>query len=236
MSFTDCEECEHYEDEDECLGCFHSDDWVDNFVPITPEKKEDRAKEQKRKFIASITKEEISIVPSPEFMDRLKLAWKFATKVEHENDKLFCVYCGKDYLMASDTYRLAKIEADCLEEFVGKHIVWDDVEHKLYVRPADHVSPLSDGQAQEVLDNAKGYEIKGLKSTMPFKDIPLDGIDKSETHVRLNYAVRLNKSYVNDVLDAIPDDEEIIIIHGGKLEAIRIKALGIDAVILPVRE
>lgn len=75
MTFTDCEDCENYEDTDECLGCVYYDDWVDNFVPISPEKKAAVANEKRAN--ALIPKEEVSAEPSLEFMEKFKTAWKF---------------------------------------------------------------------------------------------------------------------------------------------------------------
>ena len=234
--FTDCEDCENYENEDECLGCVHYDDWVDKFVPISSGKKAERANEQKREFLSKMMKDEVFMNLTPEFADRLKLAWKFVPKVEKENDKFYCVYCIKGYLMSVDGFRMAKIEAECPDELIGKHIVWDDLENKIYSRPADHVTPLSDGRGQELLNKAIGYEIKGIKSEIPFSDVNPGGERDKWHDIRLCGLIRLNREYVSDVLETIPDDEEIIVSYKCKEDPIRIKALGIDALILPIRE
>ena len=235
----DCEECDNYEDVDTCYDCEHNPNLFCRFEDIDPVKKAERAARHKKQFIASVPKAEVFITPTPEFMKKLKLAWKFAMKAEREGEKLFCVYCGKGYLLATDTFRMARIDADCPKEIIGKHIILDDVEDKLYSKPDDHTSVLSNGQAQVIIDNVIGWEIKGLKSTMPFEDCQVERskwTKEDHSHVSFNNVCKLNKAYVEDVLDAIPDDEEITIVYKGKEDAIRIKALGIDALILPIRE
>jgi len=234
--FTDCEDCENYENEDECLGCVHYDDWVDNFIPISREKKAERSKKERQEFLSQIPKEIITIGLTPEFMNQLSLAWKFATKIEQLNSKLFCVYCTKDHLMACDTFKAAKIDCDAPAELVGKHIVWDVDENRLYVRPNDYVTPLSDGQFQAVFDKAAGREIRGIKSSIPFSDVNPDGEKDRWNDIRLNNSIRLNREYVSDVFDAIHDDEEIVVIYKGNHDLVKIKAMGIEAIILPIRE
>ena len=238
MSFAevDCEKCDNYEDYGACISCMHSPNLEDNFESSSPEKKVERVKEHRAKFITSIPKEEVSIEPTPEFMERLKLAWKFTPTVESENERHYCVYCGKNYLMSTDQYRMARIDADCPKEFIDRHLVWDDLENKLYIRAAKYETVLSNGQAQELLDKSEGWKITGIKSSIPFKDIqPSEGDDVKDGKVTLCNIVRLKKFYVNDVLEIIPDDELITVTYKGMVDAIRIKALGIDALILPIR-
>ena len=234
--FTDCEDCENYENEDECLGCVHYDDWTDNFTPISQDKKAEQAKAHKQEFLSQISKDGISILPNPKFMDRLTLAWKFVPKVEQLNGKLFCVYCTKNYLMACDTFKAAKIDCIVPNDLIGKHVVWDDDEKRLYVRKVDHVSPLSDGQFQAVFDKTVGREIKGIKSLIPFSDVQPDGVRDKWNDVRLNGSIRLNRECVSDIFDAIPDNEEIVVIYKGNRDRVKIKARGIEAIILPIRE
>ena len=234
--FTDCEDCENYEDEDECLGCVHYDDWVDNFTPISLDKKAERTKKERQEFISQIPKEVVSMELTPEFINKLSLAWKFATKIEQLNAKLFCVYCTEKHLMACNTFEAAKIDCTVPDELVGTHIVWDADENRIYVRNEDHVSPLSDGQFQAVFDKTIGYEIRGNKCSMSFSDVHPDMEKDKWNDVRLNGSIRLNREYVNAVFDEIPDDEEITIIYKGDRDPIKIKAIGIEVIILPIRE
>ena len=232
---VDCEECIHFEDEDECLGCVHYDEWFDKFVQITPAQKLERANERKRLFHAHIPKEEVPIILSPEFMERLNIAWKFVPPVEKENFKLYCVYCGQGYLMSSDAFRLIKVYADCPQEFIGRHLLLDDIENNVYLLPPNFSSLFSNGSGQSIIDEATSLAvITGLKSEIPIEEVSGDKL--RENDIRIKGVCRLNKLYLNDVLDLIPDDEIFQLFYRGATDAIRIKAQGIDALVLPVRE
>lgn len=232
---VDCEECVYFENEDECLGCVHYDEWFDKFVQITPAQKLERANERKRSFNARIIKEEVLLGLTGEFMKRLKVAWKFVPPVERENFKLYCVYCGQGYLMSSDAFRLIKVYADCPQEFIGRHLLLDDIENNVYLLPSNFSSPFLNGSAQSIIDEAASTAvISCLKSEISLEEVT--GDKKRENDVRIKGVCRLNKSYLNDVLDLIPDDEVFQLYYRGAIDAIRIKAKCIDALVLPVRE
>ena len=232
--FTDCEDCENYENEDECLGCVHYDDWVDKFVPISSGKKAERANEQKREFLSKMMKDEVFINLTPEFADRLKLAWKFVPKVEKENDKFYCVYCDQEGLTASDTHRLIRVEADCPKELLNRHLIWDEIEGKAYLRPTGFQSALSNGRAQELLNEPKRYEVRFRKGNIPFKDIE-NNLHPNEEQLIIDGIVKFKKSYIDDALACIPDDEEITVKYGGKIDNAVIYAKGFKYLVMPIR-
>lgn len=233
---VDCEECANYEDWSTCDDCIHNEDRYDRFVQANPEILAEMAKKQISEFIARIPKEEISIELSPDFMDRFMLAWKFAMKANEGNDRFFCVYCDQDSLMASDSRRLVKIEADCPKEFVTRHLVFDDIENKLYLRTANFQSALSNGQAQELLNTPKRYEVKAFKDSMPFKDVEPDKDAEERDHkVIIDDIVKFKKSYIDDALECIPDDEEITVKYGGKIDHAVIYAKGFKYLVMPIR-
>lgn len=232
---VDCEECANYNDWGTCDGCIHNEDHMDLFVQANPEILAEMAKKQTSEFIARIPKEEVSIELSPEFIDRFKLAWKFSMKAEKEVDKFFCVYCDQDSLSASDTHRLIKIEADIPPEFVNRHLILDENENRVYLRRSDFQSALSNGQAQELLNTPKRYEVKVFKDSAPFKDVEQVKGSEEDPQVIIDGIVKFKKSYIYEALDCIPDEEEITVKYGGKLDNVLIYLKGFQYAVMPIR-
>ena len=236
---VDCEECANYKDWSTCEDCIHNEDHYDHFIQANPEILAKMAEDQKRRFLDSIKKEEISIDPNPIFMEKLSQAWRFVPKIEREHKQLFCAYCGQDregYLMATDGYRLVKINVDHHEQFVGKHLILDDIENKIYALPIDFSSPLSNGSAQGLLDKIDGARIKFFKDTVPFKEmIPGDGVEKEDPQILIGNIVRIKKRYIDEILDCIPDFDEITLTYGGKVDSVGIDSQVFKALIMPIR-
>jgi len=244
---VDCVKCAYYKDDTVCMECIHNPFYEDYFMPATPEMVEKLRQENIRNFISEIPKDEVTTNIPAEFLEGVKKVWRFVPDPEEKNYKFYFVYCGNDALMASDTKRIIKLYMDVPSEFVGKYVLWDGHENKLYTRKntnctlMDCADVFENGTAQRLFDEARnGEKLITTKADIPIWEKESEFVEPRvvlyERRVVLNERVVINKSYLDDILDLIPEGQNINITIRGQHDAVRFDTDGFEALVMPIRE
>lgn len=213
--------------------CVHNYD-DDFFEELSEEEIKKREEDRRLKFRESLKGEKLEIALEDDFKQAFALAYNFTSR-EWSRPEYWCVYCGKDFLMATDAHALAKIKANVPEILVGRHVVNYDKEGVFLAK--EYPPVFANGRAQELLDKARtGEAIR--------KTLIKDGLDRFFVQypddlrfVQIEGGPVLQKVFLECALAAIEDDEEFTVwyVPGSKVEPLLIEGKRIECLILPVR-
>lgn len=125
---VDCEKCakknaKFNPDRENCDDCIHNyADLSDLYEEISEEEIKEREELELREFKELLKGEKLEIVLDDEFKRSFALAHNFTSR-DYSHPGFWGVYCGEGFLMATDRWAIAKIQAVVPESFVGKHLI-----------------------------------------------------------------------------------------------------------------
>ena len=208
-----CQECEHLERED--------------YYEASPELLARCQEEKLKKQFEAIPKDSISVSFSKELMKAFVIAKKYTTTIP----KYWCVYCANDYLLATDCYRMIKIDTDVPSEIRGKHII--DIQAGKALIHLEPTNVYVNGSAINLYNKGNAQIIT---TKQKFRELLTNYKEyKGSSWVGKKFIIQ--DKYLEDILKLIPDDEELelTIKHGEQLEPVTFGFKNYEILVVPIR-
>ena len=206
-----------------CHECVHKE--RGNYFEASPELLAKFQEEKLIRQLEAIPKESLPVSVSEEFMKTFVIAKKYTATTL----RFCCVYCANDYLLATDGMRMIKINIDVPNELRGKHII--DIQNGeafIHLEPADiyvnesAISYFNQGNAQIITTKQK------------FRELLTNYKDHYESSLVDKKFIIQNK-YLEDILELIPNNEELTIKHGGQCEPVTFGFRNYEILVMPIR-
>ena len=179
--------------------------------------------------------EKLEIALDEEFKRSFELAHNFASKSIMHSD-FWGVYCGKDFLMASDTWTLVKIKADVPKSLVGKYLL--EYNHENILAAKNKNPAFTNGQAQRIINEAQfGARMRSLLKRQMEDFVSVRYEEKGEKFVKINNGPVVQRALLDRAIAAIPDNEAFMLSYSPleKHKPLLIRGKIIECIILPVK-
>jgi len=209
-----------------CSECVH-EEREDYYEVANPELKAKREAEYLKELFEAMPKENLSVSISEDFMKDFVISKKYTATTP----RCCCVYCANDYVLATDSMRMIKINTDVPNEFRGKHII--DIQNGeafIHLEPANvfyvngsAINKFNQGNAQIITTKQKFREL--LTNCKEYNES--SWVDKKFI---------IQDKYLEDIIELIPNnDEEITIKHGGQCEPVTFGFKRYEILVMPVK-
>lgn len=236
---VDCDVCKK-KNTSSCYDCInHYVDLPDLYEEVPEEVIKKRDELELREFKESLKGEKLEIALSDEFKRSFALADNFAAR-NYFNPGFWGVYCGEDFLMATDTWAIARIKAVVPESLVGKQLIYD---REGFFIDEDPSSVYTDGQIQRLLNEAHtNAEVVRTVTKQSLDDlISVGGYSENASIIlaKIKGGPVFNSIFLDRALAAIEADEEFQISYEAERNPrtpVLIVGKSIECVILPVIE
>ncbi|KLU62315.1 hypothetical protein CEB3_c13590 [Peptococcaceae bacterium CEB3] len=221
----------------DCEDCVHNyEDYEDLFYELSEEEIREREYQVFKEAKEALAGEKL-IMPVPrEFVQAFAAAQKFSTQELRSHAKYWDVFCGEDYLMATDGHALAKIQTAVPEALRGKHLV-DCTEDG--VTMSKQPSAVFGGEAQGILNEVRNdsYPAERVLTKEELKDCfcKYESPDGSE-FLQIQDGPVIQEILLDRVMAALEDGETVSLRYHPRLayKQLGIEGKSIECFIMPV--